>query len=271
MEKICKLRIYKQLYVQSYCSDIFFQENFCPNYGVIFVYQVNLTANRSISKSVDHNDCPDDFCNVTFSEGIDEEIGAIKVSVLATSELGPSELICFPYTIGKFINYCMHVDLVHGSSVFIDSSTQQYFVPQVLFVNNQFEVQCISTALTTSSQTCGVRYTTDPLLTGLSDEITSMLDTPFSIPGPSAGTTYYFEFSLLINSSLQVVDHISFIAPTRKINVLTLRFHNYCIIFPGTGLSDSGIALVVLFSVIFPVITVVIVVVIIVIVIVIGE
>ena len=91
-----------------------------------------------------------------------------------------------------------------------DSSAQQYFTPQVSFTNDRFVVECKSTALSASGQTCSVRYTTDPLFTGLSDEITSMLDTPFSIPGLSADTIYYFELSLLVNNSLQVVDRISF-------------------------------------------------------------
>ena len=60
--------------------------------------QVNLTAERSISELVYYNDCPNNFCNATF-EDIDE-IETIKVSVLATNELGPSQLICYPYTIG---------------------------------------------------------------------------------------------------------------------------------------------------------------------------
>ena len=109
-----------------------------------------------------------------------------------------------------------------------DSSAQQYFTPQVSFTNDRFVVECKSTALSASGQTCSVRYTTDPLFTGLSDEITSMLDTPFNISGLGADTTYYFEFSLLFNSSLQVVDHISFIAPTSKMIVLKLYYYfNY--------------------------------------------
>ena len=196
---------------------MFFQENFCPDYGLIFFYQVNLTAERSISESVNHNDCPNNFCNVTFSEGITEDNRTIKVSILATSELGPSELICYPYSIGKFILLSIIITtviLIDVSSIFTDSSAQQYFVPQVSFINNQFQVQCISTALTTSSQNCGVRYTTDPLFRELSDEITPMLDKPFHLPGLSADTTYFFEFTLLVNGSLQVVDRIGFTAQT---------------------------------------------------------
>ncbi len=144
--------------------------------------------------------------------------------------------------VSSFYNSC-NSDV---SSVFTDSSAQQYFVP---FINSQFEVQCISTALTTSSQTCGVRYTTDPLFTGLSDEITSMLDTTFTIPGLSADITYYFEFSLLVNSSLKLVDRIHFTAQKGN-NVLTFNI-SYSVFFPGTGLSDWGIVLVVLFGVVF--------------------
>ncbi|XP_064406026.1 uncharacterized protein LOC135351045 isoform X2 [Halichondria panicea] len=201
-------------------------ENFCPDYGLIFFYQVNLTAERSISESVNHNDCPNNFCNVTFSEGITEDNRTIKVSILATSELGPSELICYPYS--------------------IDSSAQQYFVPQVSFINNQFQVQCISTALTTSSQNCGVRYTTDPLFRELSDEITPMLDKPFHLPGLSADTTYFFEFTLLVNGSLQVVDRIGFTAQT------------------STGLPDWGIALIVLFAIFLVALVIIIIVVVVV-------
>ncbi len=193
--------------ISCFTVHIFFQENFCPDYGLDFVYQVNLTTESSIS--VDHKNCSEDFCMAIFKD-IDGEIRTIKVSILATSELGPSELICYPYTIGKFINSIILV-LIHFST---DSSTQQYYRPRVSFNNNQFKVECISTALTTSSQTCSMRYTTDPLFTGLSDEITSMLDTLFNIPGLSSDTTYYFEFSLLVNGSLQIVDRISFTPQT---------------------------------------------------------
>ncbi len=194
---------------------MFFQENFCPDYGLIFVYQVNLTAERSISESANHNDCPNNFCNVTFSEGIAKENRTIKVSILATSELGPSEVICYPYSIGKFILLAVYnYNNCNSDRCLTDSSAQQYFVPQVSFINNQFQVSCISTALTTSSQICGVRYTTDPLFRELSDEITSMLDTPFHLPGLSADTTYFFEFALLVNGSLQVMDRIGFTAQT---------------------------------------------------------
>ncbi|XP_064406008.1 uncharacterized protein LOC135351036 [Halichondria panicea] len=192
-------------------------ENFCPDYGLTFVYRVNLTAERSIS--INHDNCSNNFCKATFVE-MDGEIGTIKLSVLAANELGSSALICYPYT--------------------IDSSAQQYFTPQVSFTNDQFEVECISTVLSASGQSCSVRYTTNPLFTGLSDEITSMLDTPFSIPGLSADTIYYFKFSLLVNSSLQIVDRISFIAQT------------------STGLPGWGIALIAIVVIFFGISTVII-------------
>ena len=69
-----------------------------------------------------------------------------------------------------------------------DSSAQQHFTPQVSFTNNQFKFECKSTALSASGQTCSVRYTTDPLFTGLSDEVIAVLDTPFNILGLSADT-----------------------------------------------------------------------------------
>ena len=81
------------------------------DYGLTFVYRVNLTAERSTS--INHDNCSNNFCNATFVE-IDGEIGTIKLSVLAVNELGSSELICYPYTIGKFTNNCNS----DGSSVF---------------------------------------------------------------------------------------------------------------------------------------------------------
>ena len=169
-----------------------------------------------MSISMDPDNCSINFCNATFEE-IGDEIGPIKLSILATNELGPSELLCYPYTIGKFVcNSCNYDD---SSAISTDSSSQQYFIPQVSFTNDQFKVECISTALTTSSHICSVRYTTDPLFTGLSAKITSMLDTPFNIPRLSSDTTYYFEFSLLVNGSLQVIDRISFTAQTSMSNI----------------------------------------------------
>ncbi len=79
--------------------------------------------------------------------------------------------------------------------------------------------ECVSsTESVTGSHVCSVRYTTDPLFTGLSDPLTTMLDTPLVISGLNVSITYYFEFSLLVNNSLTVIERTNFTPPISKLD-----------------------------------------------------
>ncbi len=90
-----------------------------------------------------------------------------------------------------------------------------------------FIVECQSSIgwLTGANHTCGVRYTTDPLYTGLSKQFNVMLNTPLTIQKLSVNVTYYFEFSLPFNDSLVIIEQTEFLAPTGRI-YMTCMLHN---------------------------------------------
>ncbi len=90
-----------------------------------------------------------------------------------------------------------------------------------------FIVECQSSIpwLTGTNHTCGIRYTTDPLYTGLLKQLIVMLNTPLSIQGLSVGVSYYFEFSLPLNDSLVIIEQTGFVAPTGRI-YMTCMLHN---------------------------------------------
>ncbi len=74
-----------------------------------------------------------------------------------------------------------------------------------------FVVECESSTVSVAAGSeCKVWYTTEPLYTGLSEQLNTTLDAPLEIPGLNASVTYYFEFSLLVNNSLSIVERNSF-------------------------------------------------------------
>ncbi len=79
--------------------------------------------------------------------------------------------------------------------------------------------ECVSsTESVIGSHVCSVRYTTNSTYTGLSDPLTTMLDTPLVIPGLNISITYYFEFSFLdVDNSLMIVEQTNFTAPMSKL------------------------------------------------------
>lgn len=56
--------------------------------------------------------------------------------------------------------------------------------------------------------TCTLRYTNDSTYINISKSITHLSNGQFNISGLSLGTTYYFEFSFLVNNSLLITDRV---------------------------------------------------------------
>ena len=74
------------------------QDNFCPSYGITFIYEVNITSLNSNRSS-----CADDLsCSTSFNSltGMVEEFG---VSIKAENEFGSSDLVVYPTTIGMLV------------------------------------------------------------------------------------------------------------------------------------------------------------------------
>ena len=60
-------------------------------------------------------------------------------------------------------------------------------------------------------QMCTIRYTTDPDYGNLSNPITTLVGTaPVSLSLTTPGTIYYFEFSVLMNDTLLIVEQIEY-------------------------------------------------------------
>ena len=78
------------------------QDNFCPSYGITFIYEVNTTSLHSNRLS-----CADDLsCTTTFNNltGMVEEF---VVSIKAQNEYGSGDLVVYPTTIGMLIYYSL--------------------------------------------------------------------------------------------------------------------------------------------------------------------
>ncbi len=104
--------------------------------------------------------------------------------------------------------------------IFTGRFGQGYFNPSVSFANDVFVVECESSTVSVAAGSeCRVQYTTEPLYTELSEQLNTTLDAPLEITGLNASVTYYFEFSLLVDNSLSVVEQNSFtVQPGESVN-----------------------------------------------------
>ncbi len=60
-------------------------------------------------------------------------------------------------------------------------------------------------------QMCTIRYTTDPDYGNLSNPITTLVGTaPVSLSLTTPDTVYYFEFSVLMNDTLLIVERMEY-------------------------------------------------------------
>ena len=76
----------------------------------------------------------------------------------------------------------------------------------------QIHVQCLPMRGDVSiHQMCTIRYTTDPDYGNLSNPITTLVGTaPVSLSLTTPGTVYYFEFSVLMNDTLLIVERMKY-------------------------------------------------------------
>ena len=84
------------------------------------------------------------------------------------------------------------------------SSSSSYYDPSFSFENCITSVLCSSSLDLSDTTRCVVRYGTDPSYTLLSDPVNGRLNSMFQLPLLEPTTTYYFQTSVLINSTLTV-------------------------------------------------------------------
>ena len=81
----------------------------------------------------------------------------------------------------------------------------------MFIIDNQLFGRCERTDKFIGPIKCTSQYTTDSMYRNLSAEIIAPLGTQiFALEIPIARETYFFQFSLLVNNTLQIVDRIKF-------------------------------------------------------------
>ena len=93
------------------------QDNFCPSYGITFIYEVNITSLRS-----NRLYCTDDLSCTTSFNNLTGMVEEFVVSIKAQNEYGSGDLLVYPTTIGMLIYYSlltfmtMNYNLYHSLS-----------------------------------------------------------------------------------------------------------------------------------------------------------
>ena len=136
------------------------------------------------------------------------EAADYTVSISARNIVGGSDTTIYPNGIcmlsctpicTHLINYS-HTH-THTHTV---SSSSSYYDPSFSFENCITSVLCSSSLDLSDTTRCVVRYGTDPSYILLSDPVNGPLNSMFQLPLLEPTTTYYFQTSVLINSTLTV-------------------------------------------------------------------
>ena len=81
----------------------------------------------------------------------------------------------------------------------------------MFIIDNQLFGLCERTEEFIGPMECAIQYTTDSMYRNLSAKIITPLGTQISLlETPITERTYFFQFSLLVNNTLQIVDRIKF-------------------------------------------------------------
>ena len=83
---------------------MYIQDNFCPSYGISFIYEVNITAFDSNRLS-----CGDELKCITSFYNLTGRIEEFTVSIKAGNELGFSKLVVYPTIIGRLILFIVYI------------------------------------------------------------------------------------------------------------------------------------------------------------------
>ncbi len=93
--------------------------------------------------------------------------------------------------------------------VITDHNSHEYFVSKL---SGNFTSDCeilgCCVSVVAPYDTCDVQFTKDPLYKNISSNFTVLFDKPFMIPELSPNTTYFFELSVQVNSSLVISDRL---------------------------------------------------------------
>ncbi|XP_064406269.1 uncharacterized protein LOC135351235 [Halichondria panicea] len=164
-----------------------FQQPNCPEYENSQEYLINVTGCGWTW--LNHSTCQDTICSSVFSN-CTENLSKITLQAkIADIESGQ---VVFPTSVDYNNRYFRAA--VNQSS------------------RCQIHVQCLPMRGDVSiHQMCTIRYTTDPDYGNLSNPITTLVGTaPVSLSLTTPGTMYYFEFSVLMNDTLLIVERIQY-------------------------------------------------------------
>ena len=109
------------------------------------------------------------------------------------------------------------------------SSSSSYYDPSFSFENCITSVLCSSPLDLSDTTRCVVCYGTDPSYTLLSDPVDGPLNSMFQLPLLEPTTTYYFQTSVLINSTLTVQVQEEFTTGESKLSELSSCFYCPCL------------------------------------------
>ena len=130
------------------------------------------------------------------------------VSISAMNIVGGSDTTIYPNGI-CMLSCTPHTSLFANTHTYTHthstvSSSSSYYDPSFSFENCITSVLCSSSLDLSDTTRCVVRYGTDPSYTLLSDPVNGPLNSMFQLPLLEPTTTYYFQTSVLINSTLTV-------------------------------------------------------------------
>ena len=132
------------------------------------------------------------------------EAADYTVSISAMNIVGGSDTTIYPNGICMLSCTPICTHLINYSHTHTVSSSSSYYDPSFSFENCITSVLCSSSLDLSDTTRCVVRYGTDSSYTLLSDPVDGRLNSMFQLPLLEPTTTYYFQTSVLINSTLTV-------------------------------------------------------------------
>ena len=134
------------------------------------------------------------------------EAADYTVSISARNIVGGSDTTIYPNGICMLscTPICTHLINYSHTHTHTVSSSSSYYDPSFSFENCITSVLCSSSLDLSDTTRCVIRYGTDPSYTLLSGPVNGPLNSMFQLPLLEPTTTYYFQTSVLINSTLTV-------------------------------------------------------------------
>ena len=170
---------------------------------------------------INQTTCGEMLCEATVS--VTEQRDEYVLSLTAINSEGRSERHVHPNTIGEHCSvtfYSVYSVVVQCCSI-AERQSDRYFSPELAWNNCQAEAQCALADLSSSSNSiCTVQYATDPEQFDAStrdNQLSIPFSTQFALRGLSTDTIYYFQFAVVVNNTLSIVETIKITTDNSKI------------------------------------------------------